>query len=460
MKQLLAFSIIMAVFLSACTNTGKLTRRYKSVEYSTTQEMTNMVTVSAFINDKEKEEPPKPRVIIDALAPQGQKAYLTALAAKESATDKYLASITSTFAAKENATELLDYTKIEKRINLSVENIKPQFGNRVVKLRVRIKFDPQVIRLKGCDKLVTQYQTVELGKLNYSNTSGFEGNANVGAGYGAVIGTTGSNTGKGTVADERSGEGYKTSTGTEDTWTGGNSNTLTSTGSVGASAKYTGSRSFAEEVMLRQRIVAITASINNNTLSLYQESISGIDLTGTVFADVVLGSDEKNIAVQRAFSFTDLYAKDGSALTPDKVKVRETRIRYHNLTGDITAELSYDADYREITKGASTISESDDRIKLQSGSVPARTITLLKAEHLRPKMWILAASVVPKLPVSIQGTYGSGDLIFTSYSDALSFLRWLRKQTFMADGSIKVSDYTLTLPNGLKDPKDIEVAVN
>jgi hypothetical protein len=448
---------LLCVAIAGCTSSGHLTRRFKSVSYKSTEKIGTMISATAFINDKEKEEPPKPRVILDALSPQGQKAYLKSISGKEVATDKFIAAVTSSFSSKENNVEVLDYTKIEKRINLSIENMGHEFGNRVVKLRATLKFDPKVIQLKSCDRLTTQYQTIDLGKLNYANSSGFEGNASAGVGYTGVVGNTGTNSNKNTGENKVTSDNSSATNGSESNWSNGTSNSLTSTGNVAASAKYTGSKSFAEEVMLRQRIVALTASIDENTLALYQESISGIDLTGTTTADIVLNSDD--IAVKRVFSFIELFGKDGVMGTPDKVKVKESRILYHNLTQDITAEFAYSADYRSINKGAKTISESDDKIILYYGKVLPKTITLLKKEQIRPKMWILTTSSGTQLPATIQGAFGSGELIFIAYSDALSFLSWLRKQALLNNG-IKIGDYIVNMPSGFTNLNALTILPN
>lgn len=446
MKRIYIAFAAALLMMAGCTNSGKLTKRYRSVAYMEDHnKISYFISASVFINEKDKEPSAKPRVILDALSPQGQKALVMALDGKESATDTFLTALTSSFASKQEAIEILDYTKFEKRINISVENLSHAFGNRIARFKGKLKFSSNV-KIVSCDRLVTQYQTIELGKLNYSNSSGFEGSASAGIGYSAELGNTGGSSGKNTSSSESSSDNLVATGGNESAWTSGSSNTITSNGNIGASAKYTGSRSFAEEVMLRQRIVALGASIDipNNTLNLYQESISGIDLTGTTFADVAFSTDD--VAVRKVFSFTNLVKPDGTIVTPNSIKVKQSRILYHNLTSDVTATFSYSGDYRSIVKGAKTISESDDKIELYYGDVAAQTITLLRKEQLRPKMWVITAGAGRSLPVTIGGTMGYTELVFTSYTDASGFLYWLQRQT-LAGNALVMGNNRLVMPS-------------
>ena len=253
--------------------------------------------------------------------------------------------------------ELIDYTRSEKKVLVSIRNLSHWPADRISQITVNLKINDTVFKLLSCNRLQTETQTVDLGKLNYSNSNSTELNASSSAALNVGNGIISSyeNTSSNKLGDLNYGSKN----------TSGETGTHTSTSSAGLGGKFNASRSFSEEVLLKQRLVTLNASISKNTLSLYQQSISGIDLSGNIIADISFDSPE-NIAVVSTYSFAELF-KSGIANNSEKLKVKETLIKFFNYKKDITAELSYSADFRHVTQRHTTITESDDVIELVCG---------------------------------------------------------------------------------------------
>lgn len=435
---------LLVIALASCNFSGKLTRRYKTITpEDVAADIAKNVGVDAYIIEKEKPEAAKPKTLFD-LTDKGQKELIKQIGKNEQSNDKIIAALTSSLTAKTNAAvDIIDYTKVEKRVVVSIRNLSHMPADRISKITVRLKIDPD-FKLLSCNKLTTEYQTLDLGKLNYSNSNQIELSGNASAGSTLTSGNTDYSENSDAYKNgDNSGGSKKTNT-----LTGGKSATV----GQGAGARFNAARSFSEEVMLRQRMVTLNASISENTLSLYQESINGIDLTGNILADIVFSS-AKDLRVERAYGFTDLFTGT-TPNAPAALKVKETLLIFYNYLDDIKAELTFTADYRHVEKRDNTISEADDHIKLMYGEVTKpKQVTLLSQDQLRPKMWILYEKTdATHMPVQISSpsVAGSGELIFTSQAEAKEFLIWLKAK--VADvvangGKLGSLGHTILKPN-------------
>ena len=459
---LFLFSFIVAIVISGCSTNGHLTRRYKSFELKENSKIENYVKVDAYIIEKEKEASPSKKTIFD-LSPQGQKELIKQIGLNETESEKIINTILKPLSASSTSNiEFIDYTKFDKRIIVTIKNLSHYPGDRISKIDVRIKLDDK-LRLLSCNRLTTEWQTLDLGKLNYSNTISGEINGNLSLGSTLVnVGTNGStNEQTNTLINGTN----TTNTGNDvakSTISNTSSNSDTGTSLQGLNGKLSGSRTFAEEVMLRRRIVSLNASISENTLDLFQESISGIDLTGNILADIVFdgNSSNQNVAVEKVFAFSDLLDNNKKYNDPDKIKIKEFYVRYINYTEDLTANIEFDADVRHIQRGDKTISEADDVVEILTGTyVPKEKkdaskplhVIILRKEQLNPKFWFLQLldETKSRIPIEILSPTGTkGTLRFNSITDVKDFNSWLKEKF---NGIVDAQGiYIMTLSNGYK----------
>jgi hypothetical protein len=432
MKKVIIFSLSLTVIFSSCNFSGRLTKRYKSITVTNDNNaIKNKIDVNAYVIEKEKGESPKPKTIFD-LSPKAQAALISELSKKETATDKFISGLTNNLSSKpSNTTEIIDYSQFEKRIVVSIRNKSHMPADRISKINITLDIGNEV-KILSCNKLTTEYQTLDLGKLNYSNTQNAEvtGNASIEAGNEATI------------------TGDKTS------------EKATGKMGVGVAGKLSANRSFSEEVLLKQRMVALNAAISQNKLSLYQEGISGIDLTGNILADVTLGIE--NLKVEKIYSFSELIKND-VVTDAGNIKASEKIIICPNLTQDIKAKISFEADYREVLKKHKTISESDDKVNLYYGTVVNTTEEVIIPQNkIKPKLWKLTfTDIALKLPIQIKSpaVVVSGDLLFNSFNEAKEFALWLKSKYDDSKTSLTVtsSKYVVTMPTGFTTIQNIEI---
>lgn len=469
--NILLFFIILLV--TGCSTNGHLTRRYKSLKMIEIPSIEKFVKVDAYAIEKERESAPSKKSIFD-LSPQAQKELIKQIGINETESEKIINALSKSLSALLASTiEILDYTKFEKRIVVTIKNLSHFPGDRISKINVRLKLDDK-LRLLSCNRLTTEWQTLDLGKLNYSNTISGEISGNLGFGSNLVNSNTNSLGGEetstlinGTNVSNTGSSLIKDSYGI----TASNSNT--GTNSQGLNGKLSGSRSFAEEVMLRRRIVSLNASISENTLDLFQESISGIDLTGNILADIVFDGNSSNqdVAVEKVFSFSNLSDVNKKSNDADKIKVREFIAKYIDFREDLKATIEFDADLRHVQKGDQTISESDDIVDLYYGtfkSMPTTPkVTIIRRDQLNPKFYVLQINDNSKLPVEIVSPTGTiSTLKFSSVTDAKEFNLWL-KEKFSGytdqQGNLKMNlsdGYQLKFPHGVLNANNLGVFSN
>lgn len=445
---ILLFTFLLSVFAS-CNFSGKLTRRYRTVEVKDIGDsIRHFVGVSAYINEKEKAEPPKQKTVFD-LTEKGQKEFIKQLGINDDTSEKMIAALLSPLSPKNSVPlDVLDYTVAEKRIIITIDNLSHWPADRISKITVLLKINPE-FKIVGCSRLATEYQTIDLGKLNYSNTNNLELSGNLAGGLTSVNSATDlvEESGSNKVGDQTSGSKSSNT----------NTNSNTRTGSNGVSGKFNASRSFSEEVQLRQRIVALNASVEeNNTLKLYQDGISGIDLKGNLLADVVFNSDN-NVVVDMILSFSEMTTPRGVFNSPSALKVKQTLVKYFNYSSDITGDLAFLADFRKVNgRRHKTITESDDAAELIFGETTknAKKITLIEKDKLIPKLWVLYdrrdATMMP-IQVFNPSINGKGDLIFNSNTMVREFMLWVRQKStdlVAGSGAIGTSGYVLCQADG------------
>lgn len=416
--------LLFAIFISSCSPAPyRLTKRYKSITLIQNDSIIKeKINVNVYGIPIEQKQSSKPKTVFD-LAPKAQAAFITELAKKEAATDRFISSITNSLSPKTSPkTEVIDYSQFEKRINVSIRNNRLIEADRITKIKITLDFGNN-IKILSCNKLLTEYETIDIGSLNYSNIRSTKVGGNVSLGM-----------------------GKESTTGGE----GSSGKTSNNTG-IGLTGEYVAERSFSEEVLLKQRIVALNAAISQNKLSLYQDGITGKDLTGNIAADLVFRADD--LKVEKTYSFSELI-KNNLPNTANDIKVREAFIIMPNITDDIKANISFEAHYRNVIGKHNTISESDDKVNLYYGTVQNDQAEVIIPKHeIRPDLWKLTfQNIISGAPVEIKSptAVGSGDLLFASFKEAKEFALWLKSKFDNSKTSIEISadNYLITMPRG------------
>lgn len=438
MRNLFIF-ICLIGFSYSCTFSGKLTKRYKRIRLINSRtDIKDFIDVNAgFFRPDDAPILPAPRRLTADLPEDALAELIKQLGTKEPTSEKIIAQLSTEIGKRSAVTEeFIDMTVIPRRILVSIMDLAQNNVNRVSKIEVRIKF-PSELRLLSCNRFETAFATIDLGKLNFSNSIAAKGTASLTAGL------TGGLTGVSSTKNTDTSKPTDSNTVVAETT---NSSTTTSqqTSGQGLSAEVSGTKSFSEEVQLRQRIIALTASVDNstNTLKLFQEGIGGIKLDGNVTADVTIDT-KANTTVERTFAFADLVTPTGFN-TADKLKVTDILIAYLNRSGNIMADITFYAEYRQVYKGHKTITESDDYIDLKYGATDGTTkksVVLLYENEYKPHFWIISSkgTTVPELRLFSPTAGDSGSLLFNSFANAKSFLTWLKSQkTAILSGRVPV----------------------
>ncbi len=447
MKKLFLVTLSIAIVLaSCCVAKSTLTKRYKSIKLIENNDtIGKYVKVSAYLIEKEKVDEQKPKTIFD-LSPQAQSSIIKEISKKETGTSKFIAVLTDSLSFKpiKKTDDIINDYQIERRIVISVINKSHIPADRISRIKITLAFDKKNLKILSCDKLITAYQTLDIGKTNYTSTKNAEivGNASIGAGTKSI-------------------------------------NVLSNQDTIGASAetnagfsgKLSSTRSYSEEVLLKQRIISLNTELDKNKLSFYQEGISGIDLTGNILADVKLEFIDLN--VDKVYSFTNL--KTGDKFNePSLIKVNDKTIIYPNLSKDknvgVKVSVSYEADFRKVIKNHETISESDDSVKLYYGAQSNKDSLVIPRTILMPALYKISLKGDSEhLPIQINFPNGSNELLFYSYNEAKDFLLWMiskfdknKKEIPIGDSKFwgiefNMQNFSITMPSSYKPNQGIEI---
>ncbi len=423
--------IVISALCFSC-GSGHLTRRYKSLESIKNDDIIkNNITVGAYFLETAKTPSTPPKTIFD-LSPKGQNSLISEISKKEESSSSLIKKLGTSLSLKsQKNVRIIDRTIVKKQVVLSVSNNSHMPANRISKINITLDLGDD-IKLLSCNKIATSYETLDLGKLNYSNTNQASLTGNISSATGAE---------KALATDDKT-------------------NSKTSSNGAGLTGTVSASNTFSEEVMLRQRRVALNVSISDNKLSLYQDGIVGIDLTGNIIADLVFEIKEANVLP--VYTFKGLVDKNKKISEPKDIMAHEILEILPNVSNDIAAKISFEADFREVISGDKTISESDDVIKLYHGIVTNTTHEILipKEKLNNQNLWKLTFSKDDnEFPIEIKSVLGQGDLVFNSWDHARDFALWLVEKFDDAKNTLELNNrkYTLVMPTGFTTIKDLEI---
>ncbi len=453
-------STIESLFTS--TN-GKLTKRYQSAQevpgYSGATGIQQLIDVKAYSFNIDPPTPAKRKTIFD-FPEKTQKQLIKSLDNNTIVNDELIKGISASYsmsAAAAQTPAIDDRTTFKKRVVITIRNKSAMPADRISKLFVTLSYNSNVAAAAGvaptfkftnCSLLASDFETVDVGKLTYNRNSNFSSNLSAGTTATRTNKNTGSNTQTGSTESVDETTGDKTTSGSNNV-----NGTELSTGlenKLGGSIGFTRATSFSEEVALKQKRVKLSGNVNANSLSVYQETTSGIDLSGNVIADVEIKLDGNTVTLP-VFHFSNL--KTGIAYNiKTLLSVGVTNIVYPNAGADFTGSISFEGVYRKVTRRANSISESDDKAVFYSGNgIGANDIILLSHDEVTPDFWEIDFPVSPPpandyLKIS-GGIFGANrvPLYFSDLDEAIQFLDWLKNRSAdFVNGQIGVgSNYTL-----------------
>lgn len=404
-------SALLVMLMCSCSmfgpgqSDGRLTRRYRKAD--SVYVAYPLVDVQAYAFSVEPEGAGSPPGFFDQ-SDTVKIALISAFAKKDTSSGQLIQSIATPLVRKKAPSpdpyidDRMD-AAFKKKIIFSVRNNSYFPEDRIWKMTLNLTLNDPDIGFKTSSVLATDFTTVDVGKLSYNTKTTVGGNLSA---------STGAETSSGKkIVKDDSESSVSTTLGNK----------------AGASAEYAREFTENEEVQLKQRFVKLTGSVNANRLSVYQESTSGIDLSGNVSAEIELYSRGGRNKAQTIFEFQDL--KNGSRFSePDKITVKTFVVAYPDPGKDIYGKLTVDAVIRKVYKNGKTISESDDKVHFAGNKIVyADSILILPQRACKPLFWQIGLS--SDQPVRIDGLTNRIDLLFRAQEDAESFLVWLTNQS-------------------------------
>jgi hypothetical protein len=431
MSKLGVRMMILMVIMTSCSKfSGHLTKRYKSISVTEDHSfIKENIDVAVYAIDIEKPHPPVAKTFFD-LSAEAQVALINNFTTQGGSFERLLLWRESKgYPLSLEATEMAEYSSFQKRLVVAIRNKGHWPADRISKITITLDFDTCVTIL-GCNRLTTDYVHVDLGKMHYSTEQ--------------LSDVAGSSSFQSSVRSNNLGPETSQSL------------------STGVSGRLSYNRALSEEILLQERLVALNAAISENKLSLYQEGMRGIDLTGNILADVTIGL--KDLKVEKVYSFVSL-TTNNEWNDADSIQVHEKLLVIPNLSRDVSVRVFFEADYRHVEKNDNTLVESDDRVQLYHGmSYNDSAEVILQARELQPKLWKISfdhtgsSSLRIKAPLASE----SGDLLFDSYASASVFFVWLNEVWKDKSKPLKLGEppYVIEMPEGFDSMKKAQIIPN
>lgn len=343
--------------------------------------------------------PPTESRTVLSLGERGQAAAVNALSTRTSTATDLLAALAAPLEAAPQVAYAIDRTKIKRRLVLSVRHDQRSLADRIIALRVTISTSPGGARFLGMDKLTTKYETTDLGKVVTTSQSGFS------AGLGA------------TRSSEESDDGNK------------------STLSLAPTLSVSAGRSVAEEMLLRQRYIAVSGELSEHSVTVILEGTPGIDLAGNTLADIDIGLPRDGVSWKVVSGLEDVFEKDGKLQCPSHATLRYTSVVLPP-SADVWAHIRAEYTVRHVVSGENTLNEGDDKIELVSGKVADTDSLLLVGQRdLSAVLWAVymdgrylrVADAVPLSAMANRPTGSVGNLVFSNGTVARQFVRAIRE---------------------------------
>lgn len=410
MKSLLQISLVLLFVTSfGCGTHPTYTLRHKSAAVVNNDTHANeTASVSAFVLDIPESASGK---TVSDLPERAQAEAARVLGAKTSNPKDFLANLGGAIGKKQQKGANDDRSIFKKRIVFAIENLaNTSPADRFTFAKITLTFPDkpgggEKPRFLSWDKFATQYQTVDLASLSYTQNSELDFKV----------------TAKPPQIRELTGLELDTKN----------------------------TRALQEQLTLRQRFITITGSLSASKAQLIQQGAPGIDLAGNVSIDLTFSVPSEK-ALFTITDFGELFDEKDNPTDPQKLSVTDRIItapsdRCHNVTADVALDYVF----RHVVSGAETLVESDDEVELRKGTTaPPVTVTILRAAELTVPTWTLRLGGqvldIERLP-GVGGALPQ-PIVFDTFEQARSFLVWLNKAK-----TAQISGRSLSLASLPKD---------
>lgn len=415
------FFFSLMLLLCSCKPSKNLTGRYKTAVSDSLTNFSDSVGVKGFfltIPQAAATAPVRPLNL-----PSNVQERLVKELGKDLNDPEKMIKLLGTPIISDNNTEpAIIYKCIyAKRLVLSIQNKSPFSENRIAKLEIGLKQPEGKITFTGCNRIGTEYQSVDQGKITFKN--------NV---YGEV--NAGGELGPSTSYERNGRELYDNGKGGIDTALIKTTANAASKTTIGGKLGF--ARETYEEANMKQRYISLSASVSENTVTFYQETVAGIDLSGNVIADVEFEVPSDKRETFEFYQF-ETVGKDEKQLAPDQVKMKKIYEVYPNAelrASSLRLKLSYKGVFRQVLSGGGTLIEGDDKIKLLRGIADAvDSVQLLSKTEMTPKQWYIKGDSETELlsysrskneaPPKLKTIY------FRDYFSAKAVLEWIQNTT-------------------------------
>jgi len=416
MKKWPIFMVAGGLLMSTgCSPHPKYTLRYKTVELvDNDPDASKTASVSAFVLDVPENASGK---TVSDLPERAQAEAIKTLGGKTTNAKDFLTSVGSAIGKKQQKSGVEDRSVFKKRVVLSIENLATTaLADRFTFAELSLTFAGDQAKFLSWDKFATQFQTVDLGSLSYSQSREVDFKA----------------TAKPAQVRELTGLELDTK----------NTNAL------------------QEQLALRQRFITITGSLTARKASLIQQGAPGIDLAGNVAIDLTI-SVPADKGAYTVTDFGELVDENGKPTDPAKLNVADRTITApRDQCRDVKANVALSYVLRHVVRGGETLTESDDEVQLKKGNLAGIEVIIVPADELRVPTWtlqlnhrILDLQRLPGVPGKL-----SQPVTFDSFDQARAFLVWLNKlHELNKTKTLEISGRTLTLagiPEKNFDPAD------
>lgn len=406
MKKLI-FSIVALTVLLSC-NTPKVMRYYKSEKESRiisadTILINNLFEINAFTLDPSVANE---KSIFD-LSNRAQSALIESLNSKSKATEELMAAITSPLDKATSPDATKGSISWKKRVVINIDKKDTEVANRFQQIWLIMEIPDNLkdkVEFVNWDKIITETQTFDLGKITSNNTSGFSFSPEVTMG-GFIEGKL-----PGVVS---------------------------------------GSSTFGEEKSITRKLAGLNAAVvTPHKFILSRQASPNENISGNIVIELTLKS--KLAAENLVYNFDGLYlgttaVEDQAKITLNKSLVIKPDFGENSI---VPIDLTYKFHYRTVGKGKRTEPEYDDHITYLNGQhTDSSKFNLFDGADSKPIIWRISDG---SNYLHIVDSTEQEALQFDSYNKASQLLNWIK-----LTNNFQISNYSLYL--GLRPLKNIDI---
>jgi hypothetical protein len=363
----------------------KVTRRYAT--HAFVHEDTPSVKITVFALPVPP-APPEETGLTD-LGPQAQAELVKVMAerTRDGGARDVVQALALPIEGTSSAPSFRDLTRLSRRLVFSLDNQSWGPANRISQARIFVQ-PMQTARFLSWNRIENVYERLEVGRLSLSQ--GRSASAELGLTL-PVLG----------AAPQVS---------------GGAETTL------------------SEEVTLSQQRVVLTGAMSPDSAMLLQQGGAGIDLTGNVTADftfAVPAGEDTTVFIPLLSPLSGDSAADRAACEQRPDFARQTfRFALQSGAGpaDVAFHIRLEYVLRDVPRGHSTLTESDDAVVFRTGRAMAQSV-VVPGEALEFEVFQLQ---IRDTTLYIRGATQSGTatrqapLEFGAFDDAVAMMRWMR----------------------------------